>query len=355
MSERPRILQVGPDPGMRGGVPAVIAGLLSSPLAERYRLEVLITYRGTDPLRRLALYCAALARLASWSLRGRGRVVHVHATVRGSAYRKAILVMAAKALRRRVVLQIHSGAGDIAAFRAAAGRPGLALFRAAFGAADAVLAVSAASAAALRGAGLGTEVQVVPNAAPLVAPFARARRPAGEALVAYLGGFANPAKGGDVLVEARGPALSAAPGLRVSLAGPGEPPTPLRELIAGEPRLAWLGWLESEEKDRLLREADVFVMPSRSEGLPMALLEAMGYGMAVVATAAGGIPEALDDGSEGILVPAEAPQALAEALTRLAGDADLRERLGAAARQRVERLDAVEVAARLDAVYAALV
>jgi glycosyltransferase involved in cell wall biosynthesis len=332
---------------------AALRGLLASPLADRYQLDVVPTYRSPEPLRRLALYCAALARLAAWSLGGRGRTVHIHATVRGSMYRKSICALAAKGLRRRVILHIHSGAGDIAAFAASRGRLSLALFRAAFAASDAVLAVSAASAEALQRAYGIHGVAVVPNAAPVVAPFAR--EPAGgEVRVAYLGGFANPAKGGDVLLEALELALPREPRLRVTLAGPGELPPAGAGLVSRHPELEWAGWLGPGEKDELLRAAAVFVMPSRSEGLPMALLEAMAYGMAVLATAAGGIPEVVEPDVDGRLVPPEQPRALADALCELAGDASLRERLGAAARSRVEKLDAVEVADRLEALYRSL-
>lgn len=354
MPERPRVLHMGPDPAIGGGMAAALRALLASPLAEDYELEVDATYRGAAPLSRLGTYLAALLRLAVWSLRGRGRIVHVHATVRGSTYRKSVCVLAAKGLRRRVVLQVHSGAGDIAAFRAGLGRPSLRLFRAAFGAADSVVAVSEASAAALRQAYGLSEVGVVPNAAPTVAPFARPPAGPGEAEVAYLGGFANPAKGGDVMLEALEQALCSAPGLRVTLAGPGELPPGGAALVAAHPGVSWAGWLEPEAKDGLMRRAAIFAMPSRSEGLPMALLEAMAYGMATVATRVGGIPEVLEDGAEGLIVESEEPQALAAALARLLEDPELRDRLAAAARTRVERLDGVEVAGRLRRIYAAL-
>ena len=143
--------------------------------------------------------------------------------------------------------------------------------------------------------------------------------------------------------------------MRVTLAGPGELPAPTRELGRRQP-LGRLGAAGSSptEKDELLRAAPVFAMPSRSEGLPMALLEAMAYGMAIVATEVGGIPEVFDSGEDGVLVPPEEPEALAGALCRLAADPELRERLARAARRAGERLDAVEVAGRLDALYASL-
>lgn len=81
---------------------------------------------------------------------------------------------------------------------------------------------------------------------------------------------------------------------------------------------------------------DVFVLPSHGEAMPLALLEAMAAGRPVVAARVGGIPEALRDGVEGLLVPPRDPEALRASISRLLGDAALRERMGSAARSRVE-------------------
>lgn len=355
MPDRPRVLHLGPDPGIPGGMAAVLRGLLRSPLAERYELESVPTYRGPQPLGRVLVFCMALLRLTSWSLRRRGRIVHVHATVRGSLYRKSVCVLLATALRRRVVLHVHSGAGDITAFRASRGRLSLLLFRSAFAVADTVLAVSAASAEALvRAYGL-TGVEVVPNAAPPVVEVAREPGlPGAEVGVVYLGGFANAAKGGDVLLEALELATERAPALRVTLAGPGALPPAGRLLVERGPAVGWAGWLGPDEKDELMRTAEVFVLPSRSEGLPIALLEAMAYGLACVATGVGGVPEVMTDGREGLVVAPEQPAVLAGGLCRLAGDPELRTRLSESAQAAAARLDPAIVADRLDAIYATL-
>jgi glycosyltransferase involved in cell wall biosynthesis len=337
---------------------SALRSLLGSSLGERYQLDVVATYsgtadRGADRLRRLVTFCWALLRLIGWSLRGRGRIVHVHGTVRGSMYRKSVCVLVAKALRRRVIFHIHSGAAEITYFAGSRDGRSLHLFRSATGAADVVLAVSTASAAALERAYGVSGVEVVPNAAPAVPPFERTPTP-GEVRCVYLGGFANQVKGGEVLVAAIPAALAQEQTLRLTLAGPGEPPADAAALFAAEPRLLWAGWLGPEEKDALLRAVECFVMPSLSEGMPMALLEAMAYGMAIVATRAGGIPELVEDGVTGLLVPPGDPEALAAALTRLAADPELRHRLATAARERAQALDADEVAARLSRIYDAL-
>lgn len=111
----------------------------------------------------------------------------------------------------------------------------------------------------------------------------------------------------------------------------------IRESATGE-RVELLG--ERDDVPELLAAADVFVLSSRSEGMPMSVLEAMAAGLPVVATAVGGIPELVESGVTGLLVPAGDVDALAAALNDVLGNAALRRSLGDAGRQRAtERFD----------------
>ena len=104
-----------------------------------------------------------------------------------------------------------------------------------------------------------------------------------------------------------------------------------------------------------LRAMDIFVLPSLSESFPNALLEAMACGCAVVASRVGGTPELVTDGEDGLLFEAGDVAGLAAGLARLAGDAELRRRLGSAAARRArEEFSIGRAVARLETLYAAL-
>jgi glycosyltransferase involved in cell wall biosynthesis len=103
--------------------------------------------------------------------------------------------------------------------------------------------------------------------------------------------------------------------------------------------------------DELLPAFDVFVLSSRFEGLPIALLEAMGAGLPSVVTAVGGIPEVVDDGIEGILVPAGDLGAFTSALEKLLGDPELRRAMGRAAEVRASRLDLANAVHLTEQIY----
>ena len=102
-------------------------------------------------------------------------------------------------------------------------------------------------------------------------------------------------------------------------------------------RTEFLGYVERERLVSLFNEATVFVLPSHYEGLPTTMLEAMAARAPVVATAVSGVPDVIDDGENGLLIPPREPSRMADAVVRLLGDAEMRRRLSAAGRETIER------------------
>jgi glycosyltransferase involved in cell wall biosynthesis len=125
--------------------------------------------------------------------------------------------------------------------------------------------------------------------------------------------------------------------IRLAVVGEGHRGGPLiieqAEELGIADRVRVLGF--RDDVPRVLAGSDVFVLPTPSEGLSLAIMEAMAAGLPVVATAVGGNPELVEPGITGLLVPAGDPAALAEALRRLAREPGLRRAMGRAARSRV--------------------
>jgi glycosyltransferase involved in cell wall biosynthesis len=170
--------------------------------------------------------------------------------------------------------------------------------------------------------------------------------------VVYVGRLSEE-KGVDVLVEA----VARSRSLRATVVGDGPAREPLEhltdELRVGD-RVRFVGRLPAEEVLDALRAAAVAVVPSRwYENMPIAVLEAFAAGIPVVGTDLGGLPELVDDGRHGALVPPDDPRALADALESFTTDPERAYRMGASARASVEeRFAPADHLERLETMYA---
>jgi glycosyltransferase involved in cell wall biosynthesis len=143
-------------------------------------------------------------------------------------------------------------------------------------------------------------------------------------------------KGHDILINTFAQIREYFPGLNLVIAGDGEARRELEKLarkLGVEKEVEFTGFVSKERLRALLHRATVFALPSRSEGMPLALLEAMAAGVPSIATCVGGVPDVVSSGA-GILVPPNNPGALAEGLARVLSDATLARRLGSGGRAR---------------------
>ncbi len=206
---------------------------------------------------------------------------------------------------------------------------------------DGVIAVSEPLRAALAHSGVPERrLHLVPNAfaqlvEPLDRPAARTalRLASGDFVIGWVGRI-SPEKGLDVLIGAIPELIDLNP--TVCVIGAGSERTACEALAARlgvSPRLHWAGLVP--EAARFCRAFDVFALSSRTEGVPIALLEAIGAGVPVVATRVGGVPTVIDD-SQGILVPAENASALAGAIRQVRLDSPQAEQRARAAAERLQ-------------------
>jgi len=159
-------------------------------------------------------------------------------------------------------------------------------------------------------------------------------------------------KGQSDLLQAAARSVRRVPSLKIWIVGEG----PLERRLRNEQRalglegsVAFLGF--RTDVLELLRAADFFCLPSLSEGLGTSILEAMAAGLPVVATRTGGVPEIVEEGRTGILVPPSDPAALAEAMVDLASRPALRASMGALGRERAERFSVDQTADMTYQVY----
>ncbi|MHC4829170.1 MAG: glycosyltransferase family 4 protein [Planctomycetota bacterium] len=166
--------------------------------------------------------------------------------------------------------------------------------------------------------------------------------PDGAAVIGNVGALVDH-KGQRYLLEAAPAVFAAHPHARIVIAGSGALAEDLEALarsLGVRDRVSFLGF--RSDVPSLLRVFDVFAFPSLLEGLGTSVLDALSARLPVVASRTGGIPEMIEDGETGLLVPPKDAVALGEALVRLLGDPALAKRLGEAGRARVEREFTIE-------------
>lgn len=196
------------------------------------------------------------------------------------------------------------------------------------------------------------KVVVVYNAVP-IAPEVPAR-PAGSGCRILALGLLGPRKGtGDLLEALATPEMRSLSWTAV-IAGNGavEQSRERAKALGLSERVEFPGWVGKPQVRELLKAADVFVLPSHNEGLPVAILEAMGAGLPVVTTPVGAITELVATEQTGLIVPPGKPAELAAALARLVASPELRRTFGDAGRKRVEsQFQITQMATRFVTLY----
>jgi glycosyltransferase involved in cell wall biosynthesis len=327
------VLVVGPASRDTGGVARYVTEQQRVlPDDVRTRVFDVRTPGGTGPIRFLVALLYSVVDALRFPFRRRPEVVHVHSSHRFSFYRAAYYVLVAEYVwRRPVVLHVHGSAFD--EFVASPTAPVSAVQDVVFGAVDRVIALSDYWKGVLEERVPGEKVVVVPNA---VDPDQyEPEAGTGPPRIVFVSN----------LIERKGVAeLTAAierlhddgaPPFEVEIAGDGPLRDRVQRLADDYENVTYRGYVSEAEKRRLLDAGSVFVLPTHAEGLPIALLEGMAGGNAVVSTAVGSIPEVLDD-DFGVVVGVGAAEELAASLDQLLADPERTTEMGRRSRRVVE-------------------
>ena len=313
-----RLIMLGTSPRTRGGIASVVNTYRALGWFERWRVEYLATHCDGTTSRKLGAALRALGRFV-WLLVRDGRaVLHVHSASRASFWRKCAFMSIGLAAGCPILLHLHGGAfrrfyeGECGPVRRYIVR--FFLERAAR-----VIVLSEATRAWIQVVARNARVSCIPNPAPVSGSEMRYSKNCVPAPFLLFVGRIERDKGVFDLLEAFCAVRDCVPGLALVCAGEGDREGLARraaQLGVGD-ALHLPGWLDADAIGYLLERAAAFVLPSRVEGQPMSLLEAMSMRTPVVATRVGAIPELVTDRVTGYLVDPDDTDMLEQALREL--------------------------------------
>lgn len=352
------IVMVGSAVSLRGGMSQVVRQLLGHEWGPEMEIQYLASHAPGSAFKRCRIFLAAyfkLLLLLLWG--GRVDIAHLHMSYKGSFWRKYLICRLLKRFHRPVLLHLHGS--EFKAFYDNAGRWQKRQIRWLLGVCDRVLVLGSYWELVILEIQPRARTVVLPNAVPL--PAERAQWQTEPFRVLYLGvligrkGICDLLAGFQRLREAL---ACAGKGPELVIAGTGEQEAELRgmcEQLGLTGCVTFAGWVEGAQKAALLASSQCLVLPSYHEGLPVVILEALSYGLPVVATGVGSVSDAVIDGYNGRLIPTHAPEALAMALKDVMSDQAQWEQMSAHARQLVSRRFASDqFFARLVEIYLAL-
>ncbi len=330
-----RILMACPWGPAGGGMYRVVDYLMTQARDQKKasaRLEGLDTRGQGSALSSLKVLARAVHTLWQGHRRGDVAGIHIHLAERLSLLRKTVLMLACQALSLPMIVHLH--AAQFAQFYQRLPRFARWLTRRILQIPPVIVVLGPASRRFV------TEVLEVPTAKVRIVPNGVPAAPLPRSLqtsmrqILFVGKLSERKGVGDLLQALSLPGWDRAH-TRVILAGGGD--------VAGYRHQAqalglvdwveWTGWVEREQVAQLMASADILVLPSYDEGLPLVILEAMAQAVAVVCTPVGEIPELMEDGQHALFVTPGDPQGLARQLQRLLHDEPLRLQLAQAGQQ----------------------
>ena len=346
---RVKVLQMGPALDVRGGITSV-EQLICDYLPPYATIRHVATMTEGTKFASAKVFARAILTLSRTLEAIDPPIVHIHFASRGSTLRKLLLANMVVRARRPLILHAHGAGFD--QFHRGLPAPVRNLVNRILQQATVLIALSSQWRDFYVQECEVSPSQVVVLANPVRVP-ARVPDRAGRAPVQFLHlGRLGTRKGGYDLVNA----FAALPEsmrarARLVLAGDGDVEG-MRKLAAplGD-RVRVCAWIDAQERDRLLAESDVFVLPSYAEGVPMALLEAMAAGLPSITTPVGGIPDVFTHGAEGMLVaPGDGAQ-LRAAMSTFICDEQARLAAGRRAYETARAFDVHAYARRLGDLY----
>lgn len=324
--EAKNILTIGIDYRVvRGGV-AAVENVYSTFYQPFNHVTTTVT---NGQVKKLLVLCKAILQFQYWMLfHPEIKIVHVQGSVGASFWRKAIFIYIAKFFHKKVVWHMH--AGRFAVFY----QQHRYAVRKVVDKSDVIIALSEYWKEYFKNEFPTKRVEIIKNV--ISAPVVH-KQQTGYFTLLFLGLLGKNKGIYDLLECIRDHKVEFQGKLKLYIGGNGEIEH-VKQLIK-EYGIADIvifeGWVSGDKKIELLNKSDAYILPSYKEGLPKSILEAMSYGMPIISTPVGGIPEIVSNGENGYLVEPGNKEDIYKAIMSLLNDADLRNRMGRISLSRV--------------------
>lgn len=328
-------------PAIPCGITNSVKSLLASRVTETYRLELISTFRDSGASRSIAgrlsygMYLGMMA--ATRIVQKRADLVDIHTASGKDFLKHSVILIAAKLVGRPVILRIHGG--DFMGSFNRYGHFGKWFIRIILRRSDRVVVLSDGWRRVLETIEPKSRVKVIPNSIDCSHFRKLSYEHRSDALGILLMGNICKQKGHFDLLEAAAILVNKYPQIKIFFAGTDRDAGASAALSNRAAELGisrmihFLGPIFGKERDQIFTESAIFVLPSHAENMPLSVMEAMAVGLPVVATNVGAIPEMIEDGITGRLVPPGNPARLAEAIAVLLEDTKFRRALGKRAQQ----------------------
>jgi len=286
-----------------GGISQVIKGYARDGVFDKWDILWVKTHVAGGLVRRAFAALHGFCSVIFWMLSGKVQLVHTHAAMRGSFWRKSILIVLARIFHVPAVVHLHGS--EMKDFYSKKSRLGRAFIRSTLESADRVVVLSAGWHQFVREIAPGARISIIPNYSPAMPSATNQNLTAKQNnnfIFLFMGALTD-RKGIYELIPAFAKLSSEFPDVELWIGGSGETDRVLATIAEYQlSRVRLLGWVDVAERNRLLTLADAFVLPSKNENLPLAIIEAMAASLPIITTHVGGIPEMLNDNEDAILV-----------------------------------------------------
>ena len=281
-------------------------------------------------------------------------IIHIHMSYKGSFYRKYYVTKLCKKYGKKVIVHLHGS--EFKDFYNNGDQKRKSMIVELFTITDCTIVLGEQWKQFINKIAPQSNVVVINNAVHI--PEIGEKEESQERVLLFLGALIKRKGMQDLLKALNKMQQNGINGWHMLIAGSGEEEVALKEYVKKnslEEQVEFLGWINKDKKNDLLMKSDVLILPSYNEGLPMAILEAMSYGLAIVSTDVGSINEAVNNGLNGYVYNPGDVEALERIITKLVADDELWKKQSRESRRIcIEKFSEDTMFARIDKIWTSL-